>query len=123
MDEDPLDSPTPEEDWPKDGARLFGVSSWATDAPISNDPGERFYRLPMGYKRTGDMGWTGNGGRRRPPGYCLRGGLLLPASRGALEGVPITHECRDVTALSVCTISPLPRRLFWRNLPCKGESG
>jgi hypothetical protein len=43
------------DDWPNKGDRLFEVFSWASDAPISNNPGERFYRLPMGYKRAGDI--------------------------------------------------------------------
>jgi hypothetical protein len=45
-----LDAP-----WPKDGARLFVESAWAYDAHVVCDPGERFYRLPMGYKRAGDL--------------------------------------------------------------------
>ncbi len=41
--------------WPKDGDRLFVASHWAYDAHIISDPAERFYRLPMGYKRAGDL--------------------------------------------------------------------
>ncbi len=41
--------------WPKDGDRLFVESTWAYDAQVVRDPGERFYRLPMGYKRAGDL--------------------------------------------------------------------
>jgi hypothetical protein len=41
--------------WPKDGDRLFVESAWAYDAPVVRDPGERFYRMPMGYKRAGDI--------------------------------------------------------------------
>ena len=45
----------PEYRWPKDGDRLFVESAWAYDAHIVRDPGERFYRMPMGYKRAGDL--------------------------------------------------------------------
>ena len=41
--------------WPKDGDRLFVGSAWTYDAPVVRDPGERFYRMPMGYKRAGDI--------------------------------------------------------------------
>jgi hypothetical protein len=41
--------------WPKDDDRLFVESAWAYDAPVVHDPGERFYRMPMGYKRAGDI--------------------------------------------------------------------
>ncbi len=41
--------------WPKDGDRLFVDSAWAYDAHVVRDPGERFYRMPMGYKRAGDI--------------------------------------------------------------------
>lgn len=41
--------------WPKDGDRLFTASTWAYDAPVVRHPGERFYRMPMGYKRAGDL--------------------------------------------------------------------
>jgi hypothetical protein len=52
------ETPTPdglEDRWPKDGDRLFTESTWGYDARIVTDPGERFYRLPMGYKRAGDI--------------------------------------------------------------------
>ena len=41
--------------WPKGGDRLFAESAWAYDARVVCDPGERFYRMPMGYKRAGDI--------------------------------------------------------------------
>ena len=41
--------------WPKDGDRLFAESTWAYDAHVVCDPGERFYRMPKGYKRAGDI--------------------------------------------------------------------
>jgi hypothetical protein len=41
--------------WPKEGDRLFVESAWACDAHIVRDPKERFYRMPMGYKRAGDI--------------------------------------------------------------------
>lgn len=44
-----------EEHWPQDGERLFVESSWAYDAHVVRDPDERFYRMPMGYKRAGDL--------------------------------------------------------------------
>ena len=44
-----------ESHWPKDGDRLFVESTWAYDAYVVRDPGERFYRMPMGYKRAGDI--------------------------------------------------------------------
>lgn len=46
-DDDPL--------LPVNGDRLFVPSSWAYDAHMVSDPRERFYRLPMGYKRAGDI--------------------------------------------------------------------
>jgi hypothetical protein len=44
-----------EERWPKEGDQLFVQSSRACDAQIVRDPSERFYRMPMGYKRAGDI--------------------------------------------------------------------
>jgi hypothetical protein len=41
--------------WPRDGDRLFVESAWVYDAHVVRDPGERFYRMPMGYKRAGDI--------------------------------------------------------------------
>ena len=41
--------------WPKEGDRLFITSEWAYDAYVVRDPQERFYRMPMGYKRAGDI--------------------------------------------------------------------
>jgi hypothetical protein len=41
--------------WPKDGDRLFRDLTWAYDAYLVRDPAERFYRMPMGYKRAGDL--------------------------------------------------------------------
>lgn len=40
---------------PKRGDRLFLESTWAYDAQVVRDPKERFYRMPMGYKRAGDL--------------------------------------------------------------------
>jgi hypothetical protein len=48
--EDPLDGR-----WPNAGDCLFRASDWKYDAPIVSDPAERLYRLPMGYKRAGDV--------------------------------------------------------------------
>ena len=55
MGEDILETDDLESRWPKDGDRLFIESEWAYDAHIVRDPGERFYRMPMGYKRAGDI--------------------------------------------------------------------
>lgn len=41
--------------WPTEGDRLFVESAWAYDAQVVGDPGERFYRLPKGYKRAADI--------------------------------------------------------------------
>lgn len=41
--------------WPRRGDRLFLAKTWTLDASIVRDPGERFYRMPMGYKRAGDL--------------------------------------------------------------------
>jgi hypothetical protein len=41
--------------WPRNDDRLFARSSWAYDAFLTGDPNERFYRLPQGYKRAGDL--------------------------------------------------------------------
>lgn len=41
--------------WPQGGDKLFKASTWLYDAPLPRDPGERFYRMPMGYKRAGDL--------------------------------------------------------------------
>jgi len=41
--------------WPKDGDRLFVEAPWALAGYILRDPAERSYRLPMGYKRAGDI--------------------------------------------------------------------
>ena len=40
---------------PKDGDCLFKSFTWAYDAHVVRDPSERFYRMPMGYKRAGDL--------------------------------------------------------------------
>ena len=41
--------------WPKDGDRLFVALAWGQDAHVARHPGERFYRMPMGYKCAGDL--------------------------------------------------------------------
>lgn len=41
--------------WPKEGDRLFAESVWGYGAPVVRDPGERFYSMPLGYKRGGDI--------------------------------------------------------------------
>jgi hypothetical protein len=56
----PMSSDAPETDdfetrWPKDGDHLFRDFAWAYDARVVRDPAERFYRMPMGYKRAGDI--------------------------------------------------------------------
>lgn len=55
-----MSSNTPKADgfdsrWPRDEDRLFVESAWTYDAHIVRDPAERFYRMPMGYKRSGDI--------------------------------------------------------------------
>lgn len=55
MSNDMPESENFETRWPKDGDRLFVESARAYDAPVVRDPGERFYRMPMGYKRAGDI--------------------------------------------------------------------
>ena len=40
---------------PKKDDRLFVESAWTYDAHIVCDPRERFYRMPIGYKRAGDI--------------------------------------------------------------------
>ncbi len=44
-----------ESPWPKEGDRLFVESDWRYDAHLVRDPGERLYRMPLGYKRAGDI--------------------------------------------------------------------
>lgn len=41
--------------WPRDDDRLFVEGTWAYDASVICDPAERSYRMPMGYKRAGDI--------------------------------------------------------------------
>ena len=55
MSEDTPEIDDPELRWPQMGDRLFVESSWAYDARVIGDPKERFYRMPMGYKRAGDL--------------------------------------------------------------------
>ena len=55
MTNDSTEGEDPDARWPKDGDRLFVESSWRHDARVVSDKGERFYRLPMGYKRAGDL--------------------------------------------------------------------
>lgn len=55
MTSDNPDTKNIESRWPQDGDRLFVASSWAHDAHVVRDPGERFYRMPIGYKRAGDI--------------------------------------------------------------------
>jgi hypothetical protein len=40
--------------WPKDGDRLF-IEANRSGARVTGSPPERFYRMPMGYKRAGDI--------------------------------------------------------------------
>lgn len=55
MDQDRDETDDIEARWPRDGDRLFREFAWAYDAHIVCDPGERFYRMPSGYKRAGDI--------------------------------------------------------------------
>jgi hypothetical protein len=55
MGEDVPEMDDPELRWPQKGDRLFIESSWAYDARLTGDPKERFYRMPIGYKRAGDI--------------------------------------------------------------------
>jgi hypothetical protein len=41
--------------WPKDSDHMFVEAEWPSDAQVTNDPAERFYRMPIGYKRAGDI--------------------------------------------------------------------
>jgi hypothetical protein len=41
--------------WPKEGDRMFGEAGWSAYARVTVDPAERFYRMPKGYKRAGDI--------------------------------------------------------------------
>jgi hypothetical protein len=41
--------------WPREGDRMFVEADWFSDAEVAANPRERFYRLPMGYKRAGDI--------------------------------------------------------------------
>jgi hypothetical protein len=55
-----MNSDSPEVDdfetrWPKADDRLFIEATWAFDAHLVRNPSERFYRMPMGYKRAGDL--------------------------------------------------------------------
>ena len=43
------------ERWPTDGDRLFVDAVWTRGAPVARDSKERFYRMPMAYKRAGDL--------------------------------------------------------------------
>lgn len=55
MNNDPPDVDDFESRLPRDGDCLFVESTWAFDAQLVRDPAERFYRMPMGYKRAGDL--------------------------------------------------------------------
>ncbi|MDB5352828.1 MAG: hypothetical protein JWN86_4075 [Planctomycetota bacterium] len=55
MRNDSPESEAFESPWPKDDDRLFLESAWAYDAHVVIDPGERFYRMPKGYKRAADI--------------------------------------------------------------------
>ena len=55
MSEDISETEDFESRWPKEGDHLLIESAWAYDAHMVSDPGERFYRMPMGYKRAGDI--------------------------------------------------------------------
>lgn len=41
--------------WPKEGDHMFVEAESPSDAHVTGDPAERFYRMPMGYKRAGDI--------------------------------------------------------------------
>jgi HEPN domain-containing protein len=41
--------------WPQDGDRIFAEAESPADVQVTNDPAQRFYRMPMGYKRAGDI--------------------------------------------------------------------
>jgi HEPN domain-containing protein len=55
MSKDPSETDSFELRWPQEGDQLFVESSWSYDARVTGDPKERFYRMPMGYKRAGDI--------------------------------------------------------------------
>ena len=55
MSDDIPDAEDFEARWPEEGDRLFIESKWAYDAYVFRDTGERFYRMPKGYKRAGDI--------------------------------------------------------------------
>src|SRR5208337_1574853 len=55
MSDDMPDTEDFEARWPEEGDRLFIELERAYDAYVVRDPEERFYRLPMGYKRAGDI--------------------------------------------------------------------
>lgn len=55
MTEDISENDDFESRWLKDDDRLFIESAWAYDAHVVRHPGERFYRMPKGYKRAGDI--------------------------------------------------------------------
>jgi hypothetical protein len=41
--------------WPREGDHMFVEAEAPSDARVAGDPAERFYRMPMGYKRAGDI--------------------------------------------------------------------
>lgn len=55
MSDDIPDAEDFEARWPEEGDRLFRELEWAYDAYVFRDPGQRFYRMPKGYKRAGDI--------------------------------------------------------------------
>jgi hypothetical protein len=55
LNSDISEADEPDARWPRHGDRLFVGASWASDAHLVRDPRERFYRLPMGYKRAADL--------------------------------------------------------------------
>jgi HEPN domain-containing protein len=52
---DMIEESTAETRWPTDEDRLFREGHPAYDAPVTSHVGEREYRLPMAYKRAGDL--------------------------------------------------------------------
>jgi hypothetical protein len=53
-DDEPREA-IPEERWPRASDRMFREAGWPPGVRVAASPAERFYRMPMGYKRAGDI--------------------------------------------------------------------
>ena len=119
MSDDTPETEDFESRWPKDGDRLFIDSARVYDAHVVRDPGERFYRMPMGYKRAGDilidqaiMDVVDRANVIYAALFCYRQSIELFLKKlidtfgnGKVYSPKITHELSDLWERFMCIVN------------------